>query len=239
MRNSVLGIDFDCITMQQAVSAAAEKIRSGQGGMICTPNPEIVWAATHNKELADCINQADLVLPDGVGIVWAGKKSSSPFPERVAGCDFLFELLSAAPCRVYILGGKPGVAKLAADTLSRDYSGVKVVGCADGYFSDENAIVSDIRSVSPQLLMVCLGSPKQELFMHHHKDDISNCLMIGLGGTVDILAGTEKRAPRFFQYLKLEWFYRLIKHPGRLKRQLALPCFVMAVLAQNRNHIKS
>ena len=132
---------------------------------------------------------------------------------------------------LYLLGGKPGIAEKAAVNLQAKHPGLKVVGTADGYFKDETPVVERINDSEPDVLFVCLGAPKQELFMVDHRRELQVGLMIGLGGSLDGFAGTVKRAPVWMQRAGLEWLYRLLKEPRRLKRMMRLPKFVLAVLA--------
>lgn len=231
MRQDILGVGFDGMTMEDAVTRALEMMTRREGAYVCTPNPEMVMEARKNPALRQAINGASLVLPDGVGIVWAAKKLGKPMPQRVAGYDFLLALLEQMSGSVFILGGRPGVAKKAAQEIEKRFPQVTVAGCQDGYFTDEDAVLAKIQSASPDFLMVCLGSPKQELWMAAHRDAGAG-LMAGLGGCVDVLAGETKRAPLGWQKRGLEWLYRLLHEPRRIKRQIRLPLFAAAIFMQ-------
>lgn len=231
MRQEILGVAFDPVTADEAATAALSMMDARRAAYVCTPNPEIVMLARKNEALAEAIRRADIVLPDGAGIVWAAKRLGRAIPERTAGFDFLTALLARMEGGVYILGGKPGVAKRALENITSKYPNVTAAGFHDGYFTDEERIAAEIRAARPTLVMVCLGSPKQELFMAAHRD-LPVGLMAGLGGAVDVLAGDVKRAPEAWRRRNLEWLYRLLKEPRRIKRQICLPRFVWAVLAQ-------
>lgn len=233
-RRKILGIGFDPITMDEAVERALAFIQDHACAYVCTPNPEIVMTARREPELMDAINGADMVLPDGVGILWAAKKLGEPMPERVAGYDFLLALLAKMHGTVYILGGKSDTAEKAGQTIESRYPGVKVVGCCDGFITDELALIAELGERQPDLLMVCLGASKQERWMAAHRD-LPVGLMAGLGGSVDVLAGTVPRAPLWWREHKLEWLYRLLRQPKRIVRMLHLPRFVWAVLGQKRS----
>ena len=232
MRTDILGVGFDGYTMEQAVAWALEAMTRRDGAYVCTPNPEIVWAARKDGALRTAINGADAVLADGVGVLWAAKRLKRPLPERVAGYDFLLALLARMEGRVFLLGGKPGVAEQAAQNIEKRFSGISVCGVRDGYFEDDGEIVRAVERERPDLLLVCLGSPKQELWMARWAGKLPVGLMAGLGGCLDVLAGRVKRAPEVWRRRKLEWLYRLLREPRRIKRQLCLPLYVAAVLAE-------
>ena len=182
--------------------------------------------------LRDLVNGADLVLPDGAGVVLASKILKDPLKEKVAGVDFadnLLGVLAQTGGSVYLLGSKPGIAELAAEKMLDKHPGLTIAGMADGYFKDEAPVVEKINAVKPDVLFVCLGAPKQERFMVNHQSELQVKLMAGLGGSLDSFAGTVKRAPKWMINLSLEWLYRLIKEPKRFKRMLRLPKFLWAV----------
>ena len=235
MRIDILGVGFDNLTMDETVAEAKRILDRGETCYCVTPNPEIVYEAKRDEGFRALLNGAALVLPDGVGVVLGAKLLKTPLKEKVSGVDFaerLAALLEGEERSLYLFGGKPGVAELAADKLRARYPKLDVCGAADGYYQDEAERLDGIRAAKPAVLFVCLGSPKQERFMRDHLRDLDGCLMVGLGGTLDAFAGTVKRAPVWMQKLGLEWFYRLIKEPRRFKRQLRLPKFVFAVLGE-------
>jgi len=232
MRTDILGIGFDPLTMDGAVAWALKTMAKKQGAYVCTPNPEIVWKARKDDGLKAAINGADAVLADGIGVVWASGMLKTPLPERVAGYDFLLALLARMEGRVFLLGGEAGVAEEAACTIERKFPRVTVAGCRHGYFENDEEIVKAVCEAAPDLLLVCLGSPKQERWMAEKSNMLPVGLMAGLGGSLDVLAGRAKRAPEKWIRLHLEWLYRLLKEPSRIKRQICLPRFVLAVMAQ-------
>lgn len=233
MKSEILGIGFHGYTLTGAVEWAMEVMKEKNAAYVCTPNPEIVWASRKNEALRRAIDGADAVLADGVGIVWAAKRLKKPLPERVAGYDFLLALLERMEGTVFLLGGESGVAEAAAEKIRRTWPRVCVVGCAHGYFDGDEEITERIRALKPNLLLVCLGSPKQELWMEKQAHaGLPVGLMAGLGGSLDVLAGGVKRAPDRWIRWKLEWLYRLLREPSRIKRQMCLPRFVLAVMAQ-------
>ncbi len=232
MSARVLGVRFDAVTVDQAADRALALLAAKKDAYICTPNPEIVWRSRKNEALADAVAGADMTLADGVGIVWAARTLGCPVPERVSGFDFLLTLLARFKGRVFLLGGRPGVAAEAAAAIERQFPDVTVCGCLDGYFTDDGPVIEAIKSSGAELVLACLGSPKQELWMARNRGALGGCVMAGLGGCLDVLSGRKRRAPESWIRLKLEWLYRLIHEPSRLGRQLCLPLFVLAVLAE-------
>ena len=232
MRPEVLGVRFDALTVDKAADRALALIGGGRSAYICTPNPEIVWLCRKDERLRQAVNGADLSLADGTGIVWAARTLGTPVPERAAGYDTLLALLERFQGRLFLLGGKPGVARRAADAITGRYPGVTVAGCRDGYFPDLAPVLAELGAAEPDLVLVCLGSPKQELFMAAAKSALPRGLMMGLGGSLDVLAGDAPRAPERWRAAGLEWLYRLIRQPWRIGRMPRLAGFVAAVLAE-------
>lgn len=232
MRLEVMGVRFDNVTMDEALEKAKQILAGDKAAYVVTPNAEIVYEAMHDESLCSLLNNADLVLPDGAGVVLASKILKTPLTQKVAGVDFadnLLGVLAQTGGSVYLLGSKPGIAELAAEKMLAKHPGLTIAGMADGYFKDEASVVEKINAVKPDVLFVCLGAPKQEKFMVAHQQELQVKLMAGLGGSLDSFAGTVKRAPKWMIDLSLEWLYRLIKEPKRFKRMLRLPKFLWAV----------
>ena len=231
---SILGINVDRVTMEEAVQRAWEMTSSG--GVVYTPNPEIIMNAYRNADYAAVLNRADMVVPDGIGVVIASKMLKKPVPERVAGFDLVCSILRRAGQEdksVYIFGGKEGVAAKAAENMTRNF-GVKIAGTEHGYHKDTTPVVNDICEKKPDILLVCLGAPYQEKWMDAKRSSLPECLIIGAGGSVDVLSGNTKRAPEFFIKLGLEWLYRLITQPSRFIRMLDLPKFAITVFFKGK-----
>ena len=228
---SIMGVNFDAVSKPEAVALAMQRIRQQEKGYIVTPNSEIVYMARHDPQLKQLLNGACLSLPDGVGILHAAKIQGKPIYEKVAGVEFavdLMEQMSKENRSLYLLGAKPGVAKKAAENLWKRYPGLRIAGCHDGYFQDEQEVVDAINAAGTvDLLLVCLGAPKQEYFIQKHFDEINATLFCGLGGSLDIYAGVAQRAPEFYVKHGLEWLYRLKKEPWRYKRMAKLPLFLV------------
>jgi len=239
-RIDVLGVGFDDLTMEEAVSAAAELIKARSGRYAVTPNPEIVMLAREDAQLKNALSGAALVLPDGIGIVKGAKILGTPLREKLPGIDFasaVMERLAVDGGSVFLFGAKPGVAEKAAAALTALHPGLVVAGVHDGYFSDDAPIVEAINAAAPDFLLVCLGAPKQEFWMRKYGGRLNVGLMVGLGGSLDVFAGEVKRAPEAWQKLGLEWFYRLLKEPKRIGRMMKLPLFVLtAVGERGKNH---
>ena len=232
-RIDVLGVQFDNVNMDEAVAAAWALLEQEGCKYIVTPNPEIVMSCRSDPDVAAAVAGAALAIPDGIGIIYGAKILKTPLKEKVPGCDFtllLMERMATAGKSVYILGGKPGVADLAAEKLSAQFPALRFAGTHDGYFQDDAPVVEAINAAAPDLLLVCLGAPKQELWMHKNAPELNARLMIGAGGSVDIYAGTAQRAPEAWCNAGLEWLYRLLKEPKRIRRQMALPKFMLTVL---------
>ncbi len=241
LKIDVMGVLFDNVTMEQAVERAAGLIGEHRGAYCVTPNAEIAWEAMQDEGFRAIINGADLVLPDGAGVVLGAKILERPLQGKVAGIDFADRLagyLADKGGSLYLLGSKPGIAELAGENLVKKHPGLKICGTADGYFQDEASVVETINAPKPDVLFVCLGAPKQERFMAAHKEELNVGLMIGLGGSLDGFAGTVKRAPKWMIRCNLEWLYRLIKEPRRLGRMMRLPKFVRACKKQRRREGK-
>ena len=230
----ILGVQVDSLTMAEAVDKADQFMEEKACVLIATANAEMIMRATHDKELRDLLNAAALVVPDGAGTVWAAHHLGYQMPERVAGYDLAQELMRLAPARkrrIYFFGSAPGVADKAKKKAEELYPGIEIVGTRNGYFkeADEPAIIADIKEKKPDLLLAALGVPKQEKWLNAHKEELGVPLSIGVGGTLDVMAGVMKRAPRWMQKAKLEWLFRGMLQPKRAGRLLALPKFVLKV----------
>jgi len=232
----------DAVTMADAVARAEALLRRGRPSMVVTTNPELVMHAQRDPELARALARAELVVPDGIGVVWAARVLGHPVPQRVPGVDLAEALLAraaAAGYRVYLLGAARGVAETAAQRLAARFPGLVVAGTHHGYFrpEEEPAVLAAVRQAAPHILLVALGAPRQELWIARHKSAWDVPLALGVGGSLDVFAGRVRRAPRWVQAVGLEWLYRLVRQPSRTGRMLALPRFAARVLldAARRN----
>lgn len=237
---NILGVLVDKVNVEQASDRIIEYISDSEGAKsVFTPNSEIIMAAYRDPDFCNLLNSSDLLTADGIGVVYASKIVKNPIAERAAGYDIAcrtLEKLAKLGGSLYLFGSKPGVAELAAANIESRYSGVKVVGMSDGYFDEvkEKAIIEDIKRTKPDLLFVCLGAPKQERWISAHKAELGAKVCMGIGGSLDVFAGTVKRAPEFYTKHGIEWLYRLMKQPSRFVRMLDLPRFGLKVLAKGR-----
>lgn len=240
-RIQILGIPVDMVDFTAAMSTFEALMGEPGCSLVVTPNSEILVNATKDAELKEIIESADLVIPDGIGLVYASKIMGVPLKERVTGIDFLGNILTyleKTGQSIYLLGSKPGqegepsVAQLAADKMKEKHPNLAIAGTHHGYFAegDEQAILQEINASGADFLCVALGSPKQERFIRKHQDALGAKAAIGVGGSLDVWAGTLKRAPAFYRNHGLEWLYRFIQQPSRYKRMAALPLFIIKVV---------
>lgn len=212
---------------QQRNSASATK-------QVVTLNPEMVMAARHDAALSAAIRAADLVLPDGIGVVWALRLRGQPTPERVTGVDLLDTFANVAArrgYRIFLLGGQPEVAARAARRLCARYPGLEVVGTAAGSPTERDApgLLARIRASGAEAVFVAFGVPTQERWIAKHRMQLGAAVAMGVGGALDVYAGRVRRAPRWMRRSGMEWLYRLARQPWRWRRMLALPRFAVAV----------
>ncbi|MCL1863020.1 MAG: WecB/TagA/CpsF family glycosyltransferase [Defluviitaleaceae bacterium] len=239
----ILGVPFACLTQAEAVEKIFGYLKENHNHIIVTPNPEGVMQARRNPAFYEALYSADLSLADGTGIVIASVflqdgQTHRRLPERVRGVDTMFALLektceSKRETTAYFLGGAAGVAEKAKQNIESRYSNFKVVGTHDGFFTAEQEpdIVAEINDLSPDILLVCTGMPRAELWATKNRN-INARVTMCLGGTIDIMAGTVKLAPPLMRKLGLEWLNRLFRQPQRFFRMLDIPRFMWAVLVK-------
>jgi len=238
MRINVLGVGFDNVTMAEAVERGMELLRGEGCHYVVTPNPEIVEICREDAEANAAVNGAALVLPDGIGVIKGAAMLGTPLKERTPGVEFaahLVERMAEEGKRLYLLGGKPGVAELAAKNLTAKHPALKISGTQDGYFKDDTPVIEAVRASGADCVFVCLGAPKQEKWMKKNGEATGAKLLCGLGGSMDVFAGTVERAPKFWCDHGLEWFYRLCKEPRRIGRMMKLPLFLVHVKQEKKN----
>lgn len=239
---NVLGVSFITAKFSQTVNWLKTIVIQGKKAFVITANPEVVMMARANPEFNRVVQRADIVTPDGIGVVIASKllvrqNGGTDIPERVPGYDLLQALMQVADqqgWRVYLLGASPESNLGATNRLHEWYPNAQIVGNRDGYFSpeDEATIVEEINTALPHLLFVALGVPRQEMWIANHWERLNANVVMSVGGSFDGIAGKVKRAPQIWQKLNLEWLYRLLSQPSRWRRQLALPHFVLLVLKE-------
>lgn len=229
---NILNVPIDALGEKQAFVRVVDFFKGDSLKKVYTPNPEIVMLAQTDASLYRILQEGDLVVPDGIGLIIASKLKGLGLVERVAGIDLMHRILIYCGQQgksIYILGGKPGVAEVAAVNIEEKYPGIRIAGFHHGYLKEEDhgGLIEDINASGAEVLFVCLGAPRQEIWIDRHKEQLKCKIAMGVGGSVDVYAGVVKRAPKVYQKLGLEWFYRLIKEPWRYKRMLLLPKFLI------------
>ena len=235
LRTEIMGVGFDDLTLDEAAQRAAGMIDEGGFHYVVTPNPELVDRARREEPFRQALNGADLVLPDGIGVVYAARLLGRRLKGRCPGIDFagkLMEHMARTGLRLYLLGAKPGVAEAAAARLEIRYPGLTICGTHDGYFQEDAPVVEEIRRAGADVVFVCLGAPKQEYWMVKNGPATGAKLMAGLGGSLDVFAGVVERAPEAWQKLGLEWLYRLTREPKRIGRMARLPLFLVSAVGE-------
>ena len=247
----ILDIPFAKISQDEAIDVLESWVREGDANhVIVTPNPEGVMQARRNPDFAHALKNAELSLADGTGVLLASYLGKEKLPGRVRGVDTIHLLLQRLSQRweetknnngngfsAYFLGGKPGVADDAKVNMEAKYPGLSVVGLHHGFFSpdDNDKIITEINRLSPDILLVCTGMPRAEIWADRNKNILNTRLTLCLGGTLDVMSGGAKMAPAFLRKIGLEWFYRLICEPSRAKRMMDIPRFIFAVILNRRN----
>jgi len=233
----ILGVRVDDVTTEEALRIMERFVAEGRPRQIVTVNPEFVVEAQHNEAFRLALEQADLGLPDGVGIMWASRVLGHPLRQRVTGSDtvpLIARLCARRGHRLFLLGAAPGVAEKAASTMMNDNPGLQIAGTLSGSPdpSEEEGILARISSASPQFLLVAYGAPRQDLWIHRNLDRLGVPVCMGVGGALDFVAGVAVRAPVWMRRLGLEWLHRLLRQPWRWRRMLALPRFGYLVVRQ-------
>ena len=226
MKTEIMGVQFDNLTREEAARAGERLLAEDKFHYVVTPNPEFLLAAEKDPAFLEVLNGADLVLPDGVGVVYSAKILGRPLKGRVPGIEFAEDMLACLDKtggRLYLLGAKPGVAEEAGLRVLERFPNIVLCGTQDGYFKDEEAALLKVAAARPELLFVCLGAPKQEKWMARWGRHTGARLAVGLGGALDVFAGNVERAPESWRKLGLEWAYRLKKEPRRAGRMAKLP----------------
>ena len=228
-RINILGIEIDDLKSEEAAETAISLSEKRNAEYIVTPNSEMILNSSRDPALKSAINSAAMAVPDSAGVMLSAKILGTPFGEKIPGYDLsllILKKLSEKGGSVFLLGGKPGVGKAAAENILNKYPGINICGEEHGYFDNESEIVRKINCTEPDFIMVCLGSPRQELWMAEHSGRLNAGVMMGLGGTIDVLAGTAKLAPQVWRDSGFEWLYRLLHDPKRITRMAKLPLII-------------
>lgn len=242
---NIRGVYFDNVNMSEAMEKVKEMVNTDGLSYMFTPNSEIVQNCIENPGLYKIINSASLIIPDGIGVVYASKVLGTPLKEKVPGCEVAEKLMEYAASTgdgVFFFGGgkktaeKEAVSTLAASKMCEKYPGLNIVGTRDGYFTKDDVpeIIEQINASGAKILFVCLGAPKQEKWIYDNRDALKVNFAAGLGGTLDVFAGIAKRAPEVFLKTNLEWLYRLLCMPSRIGRMMKLPKFLFGTMI-NKN----
>lgn len=239
MKQNILGVGFDILTREEALKAMQEIMLGNQTHIAVTPNPEIVMATRKDVSFRQLINRSDFVLSDGMGILLASRIQGGKLKNRVEGCDLsrnLMKIMAKKQQGVFLFGAKAEVVRRAAENLEEELPGLVISGTQDGYIEEENyeQVVQAINHARPHLLLVGLGSPRQEAFMHRYKSQLNVPLMIGVGGSIDVFAGELSRAPKWMRSLGLEWLHRLYLQPKRIKRMKVIPHFLLLNITRRK-----
>ncbi|MDT2044899.1 glycosyltransferase [Priestia aryabhattai] len=233
MKENILGVDVCHDTYDELAVKLMEDINQRNTSFIVAINPEKIMKAQEDQELRTLLNKATYQIPDGIGVILASKLRKGKIRERVTGIDMMMKLCETAAVegkKIFLYGAKPGIAEEAKVKLEEKFPGIQIVGVLDGYEKDEHVIETTINESKAEIVFVALGSPAQENWILANKDHLYPSVYQGVGGSFDVISGRLNRAPEFFQRFGLEWLYRLIKEPWRLKRQLALPKFLLKAL---------
>ena len=235
---NLMGFGIDTFDFDNAIKYAVELMENRIGGQIVTINPEMIENARKNKDFAKVINDAQLVIPDGIGVKIGLKMKGYKNIERIAGVEFAYYLIKECETNnfsVAMVGARPHVISEAAKNIQAKMPRLKIVYTHNGFFSDDERVLQEIKQKNPRLILVALGSPKQEHFINRLKELLPNAVMIGVGGSFDVWSGYVQRAPEIYQKLGLEWLYRTVKEPKRFKRIFpTLPNFLLHVLISKK-----
>ncbi|MBC8140805.1 MAG: WecB/TagA/CpsF family glycosyltransferase [Armatimonadetes bacterium] len=237
---TLLGMRVDRVTMDESLALVESYIAERKPRHILTADASMVVTAKEDADFAAIAANADLVTPDGAGILWATKRQGNPVTAKVSGvvlAERLVALSAVKGWRVFFFGAAPGVAEEARARMLAKYEGANIVGHRDGFFSADNEaeVLNEIRAAKPDILLVALGIPKQEKFIHKHKAALEVPVLIGVGGTFDVMSGTVRRAPIWMQNAGLEWLHRLAANPKKISKVAMLPQFVRMVIMEKRS----
>ena len=238
MRNSIkiLGVEIDNVTLEESAMITKKLIENSNKSceLIVAPNTEFIMTAQKDREFYDILKTAKLATPDSVGIMLGAKVQDKKFKERIPGQAYFRKILEKGEengWTFYLLGGKQDVVQKAKENVERLYPNVKIVGYHHGYLNEtlEKEVIEEINSLQPNVLFVAMGAPRQEKWIYEHRNELKVDVATGQGGTFDYEAGRIRRAPKVIQKLGLEWLWRLVRQPTRIKRMIVLPLYTLTV----------
>lgn len=234
---TILGVPIDNATLEEVGTITEKLIKESNKTckMVFAPNVEFIMMAQKDKEFFNLLQESSLSTPDSIGVIIGAKLQKKAFKERIPGQSYfrkVIELSNEKGYSIYLLGGEPGIPEKTKENLQKLYPNVNIVGLHNGYFDEnvEKEIIKEINSLQPNVLFVALGAPKQEKWIKEHANELKVDIAAGQGGTYDYEAGKIKRAPLWVQKIGMEWLWRLIREPSRIKRQLVLPVYLFKVL---------
>jgi len=234
---TILGVPIDRITRDEAGIITEDLIKKSNKSckMIFAPNVEFIMMAQKDEEFFQLLKQSSLSTPDSIGVIIGAKLQKKSFKERIPGQSYfrkIIELSNEKGYSIYLLGGKPGIPEKAKENLKKQFPNVNIVGTHHGYFdeNEEKEVIKEINNLQPNVLFVALGAPRQEKWIKSHQHELKVDVAAGQGGTYDYEAGRIKRAPVFIQKIGMEWLWRLIREPKRIKRQIVLPVYLVKIL---------
>lgn len=231
----ILGLPVDVVTMPESLDRIRGFLQGNKPCLVITADASGLVQAQTDTDLRDLYLGADLITPDSIGVIWAAKRSGAQLAGRVSGVEIVEHLCRESAdkgWRIYFLGAAPGVAELAAERIRLKYPGCNIVGVRHGFFpaDDDMLVAAEVAEAKPDILLVAMGIPRQEKFIRKTEGVIGAKVGIGVGGTFDVFSGRTKRAPKLFQRLHLEWFWRVLLNPSKISKVKNLPTFVMMVL---------
>lgn len=240
---NIMSVDFDNLNMDEAFQKAVELSNKDSLSMVVTPNPELLMISRKDKTFQKILQDASLVVPDGIGVILAAKLLKTPLKERVPGIELMTKILDyiakeSKTC--YLLGTSKELVKKAKDNIQDKFKGIQIVGFRDGFFSkeQEESIVEEINRLNPDVLFVAMGAPRQEKFIVRNKDRLNTKLALAVGGSLDVFSGEKKRAPSIMIKLNLEWLHRVLIEPKRIIRLFVIPKFLFLILKEKINKPK-
>ncbi|MEX2415926.1 MAG: WecB/TagA/CpsF family glycosyltransferase [Paenibacillaceae bacterium] len=237
---SLFGVRVSKLDMSATVEYLSQAIRTRTPHQVVTVNPIIMMNGLDQPAFMSILQRAELIVPDGTGVVWAARHIGNPVAERVTGFDLLHQLMEVGNqhgWKVFLLGASPETIREAYQRLARQYPSIQLVGCRDGFFGEaqDAEVIAMIQQASPDILFVGRSTNTQEPWIDHYRTELNIPVMMGVGGSFDVISGNLKRAPKLFQNLQLEWLFRLIRQPWRYKRMLDLPRFAWRVLRNSKS----
>lgn len=233
----ILGVNIDNITEEEVAIRTKELIEKSNKSckLIVAPNVEFIMQAQKDKEFFDILQKAELATPDSIGVIIGGKLQKKPFKQRIPGQAYFRKILETSEKEgwtIYLLGGKGDIPLKTKQNVEKIYPNLKIVGYHEGYFEkdSEEDVIKQINKLQPNILFVALGAPRQEKWIAKNQSKLKVDVAAGQGGTFDYEAGNIKRAPKWIQKIGMEWFWRLILQPSRIKRMSVLPVYLLKII---------